>query len=118
MDIFTPLTSLRRLLRGLRYTPSRPGAIAWHKKQIALQQLNYQKQHINFAIVQVELNEVPENADRTYRLKVQLKHRLNLLKVAEKEIISTPVNPKRFWSVWVLAIYAWSVKDRMKVKDG
>lgn len=88
--------------------------ISWAKKEIALLQLNVQKQAVEMALLQVEINLRPESNAETWKLRDELASQLRLLKEVKKDIDSTPSKRKRFWSGWIVRIYRWATQDRFK----
>lgn len=88
--------------------------VSWAKKEIAKVQLAVQRQALELALLQVELNLRPESNRETWSLRDELAKQLRLLKEAQKEVEDMPAKKKRFWSGWVVGIYRWATQDRFK----
>lgn len=86
--------------------------VSWAKKQIAILQLNVQKDLMERTLLQIEVNLRPESGKEALALRDELRKELEFLREARREVESLPARRKKPWSKFVVALYLWATKGR------
>ncbi len=89
--------------------------VSWHKKEIALLQLNYQLAALEQVQLQIELNLRMDSSDEAHGFHNNIRELLRAVRIAIKETKKLEADPRRFWSQWMVELYLWATKERLKV---
>lgn len=85
---------------------------SWARKQIALLQLETQRQALMLVLHRVELTIRPESDESQHLLRDELKDKLKGLKIATENVEKMESRRKYLWSNQVVKLYQWATKER------
>lgn len=94
-----------------------PRKPSWARKQIGLLQLNSQKEALELALLQVELNLRPESGTRALRAREELREQIFFVNEARKVLLRLSTRRKMPWSELTVNLYRWATESRLKAGD-